>query len=199
MTCSTSLPRAARPWSRAVPALVAGALLTACVGPGDDATATPSAGATASATGTSSPGATTGAGSTPGAPADPGVADPGATPPGATDPGAPAPSAPAGGGGGDERAVATVVVTYATWDATEGVLVAGYVDGVVEDGGTCRVRLVGPGPEATGTAPATPDAGSTSCGQVAATPAGSGTWTATLEYTSAGARGTSAPVEVVVP
>ncbi|ADG75271.1 hypothetical protein Cfla_2381 [Cellulomonas flavigena DSM 20109] len=192
---ATPSPSAGRAGRRSVPARRAVAcaaslalvlLAAACTtGPREGAAPT-----TASAT-ASTPGPTSTATATTPAPqasAQPPTPEP--TPEPAPAPGAEPP---------DGRGAVPVVVTYSGWDvAASRVAVGAYVEGLVESGGTCTLTLTGPGTTRTASQPATPDAGSTSCGELAAG-ASSGTWSARVTYESPTASGASATVEVVVP
>ncbi|WP_156156215.1 hypothetical protein [Demequina maris] len=79
--------------------------------------------------------------------------------------------------------------------------VGGYVDGVVEDGGTCTVTLTSGGNVVEFSGPGLMNASTTSCGAGLAKPAKdvAGTWTLTLTYTSADHEGTSAAMKVEIP
>lgn len=95
-----------------------------------------------------------------------------------------------------------VVTSYAGWDATSGdVAAAGYVTGVVEDGGTCTLTLSRSGQEVVVEAPGLADASTTACGglEVAGTALAPGQWSAVLAYRSDAASGTAEPVRVDVP
>jgi hypothetical protein len=97
---------------------------------------------------------------------------------------------------------AVVFVTYADWNQdSQAVEEGSYVQGVVEDGGTCTLTLRKGGATAKATGPAEPDATNTSCGglSVPAARLSSGTWSAVVSYESATTRGSSKPVEVTVP
>ncbi len=99
----------------------------------------------------------------------------------------------------DSRRVVSVVVTYAGWDPSRSLVVAGaYVDGVIEAAGTCRLVLSGPDGDIEATGTATPDATTTSCGELAVA-APSGAFTATVSYSSDTARGESDATAVQVP
>lgn len=162
------------------------AALTGC-----DATtsASPSAEATPTRSPSSGPSPTASAPSTNPAPSA-------STPEGddeAVDPGAEAPAEPAG---------VAVTLTFAGWNTnTASIEVGGYVSGVIENGGTCTVRLVHEGSTVEVTGSASADATTTTCDMlsVPADRVTSGAWTAELAYTSAAATGTSAPTEVLVP
>lgn len=94
------------------------------------------------------------------------------------------------------------MVTYATWNAGTGAVEVGaYVAGVVEDGGECTLRLTRGTQVAQAQGTAVPDASTTGCGllPVSGSSLSSGTWTATVGYTSPVSAGQSAPVEVQVP
>lgn len=165
-------------------AVLALALLTGCSGSGDaDGSAASSSAAVAlSSAAQASPGAY-------GTPADPSMPNP-------TDVATDAPRTSSGGGG------ATVVVTYAGWvDETRTVEAGAYVPGVVESGGTCTLRLTGPGGSSTAEVDAEADAGSTSCPTLSV-PGGDlapGTYQAVVGYASATTAGTSSPTEVEIP
>ena len=77
--------------------------------------------------------------------------------------------------------------------------VGGYVDRVL-DGGTCTLTATKGGVTVTGSGPATPDATTTSCGTVGIPRAqlSTGTWTATLTYSTGTASVSAAPVQVEV-
>lgn len=94
-----------------------------------------------------------------------------------------------------------VTITYYGWDPDQrAVQVAGFVGGVVEDGGVCTVTLTKGGATVSGEKPALADASTTSCGEVSVSGAelGAGTWQAVMTYTSAGHTGTSETVDVEV-
>lgn len=98
--------------------------------------------------------------------------------------------------------VATVVVTQAAWDAASGtVQVAALVSDVVESDGVCTLRLTSGADLREVTRDAVEDASTTSCGILTASGAdlAPGDWVAVVDYASADARGSSEPVEVVVP
>jgi hypothetical protein len=101
-------------------------------------------------------------------------------------------------------ALRSVVVnpTYSGWDPQAAAVVAGgFIADVVENGGTCTLTLTRDGVVASGSAEATADASTTSCGEVRAGGAevGSGTWEAVLSYSSARSTGESDVFTVVVP
>lgn len=96
----------------------------------------------------------------------------------------------------------TPVISFAGAGTVPGTFgVSGYVDGVVEEGGMCTATLTKGTTSMQQTRSASADASSTACGEVTfkAGAVGSGTWAATLAYSSSTSRGESAPVEVVVP
>ena len=108
-------------------------------------------------------------------------------------------TAPGGGSSEDDRARVSVVLTYSGWDAAASrVVVGAYVEDAVETGGTCTLTLTRGDATRTATQAATPDAGSTSCGELAVE-ASPGTWSARVGYDSPASRGSSGEVEVVVP
>jgi hypothetical protein len=106
----------------------------------------------------------------------------------------------------DEAPVTTggdvdVVVTYADWDAGADVIeVSGFVSGVVEDGGTCRLTAEGKGTTASAESTGMADASTTSCGSVLlpGDQLSAGTWKVVLSYESATSSGSSDPTTVAV-
>jgi hypothetical protein len=101
----------------------------------------------------------------------------------------------------DTPGVATVFVTYAGWDASGGGLeVTGFVSGVVEDGGTCRLTATSGGRTAGQESPGVADATTTSCGTLVIPQAelSPGTWDVVLSYESSRVSGASAPTPVSV-
>jgi hypothetical protein len=98
---------------------------------------------------------------------------------------------------------AEVAVTFAGWDAPSGsVEVDAYVGNVIEDGGTCTLTLSRPGARSqVVSGPAGADATTTICAplHVAGGQLASGSWTATVTYSSATASGSADPAEVTVP
>jgi hypothetical protein len=104
--------------------------------------------------------------------------------------------APADGG------VVNVMITQAGWGPSgTAVEVSGFVSGVVEDGGTCRVTLTHDGETVTAVKDALADATTTACGvlEVGDVEMASGWWQAVLSYESATSAGESAPADVLVP
>jgi hypothetical protein len=96
-----------------------------------------------------------------------------------------------------------VVVSFAAVEPGNGAVEAsGYVPGLVEDGGRCVLVLSRTGrADVSVEGEAFADAQSTSCALLSV-PVGrlsSGTWTARLDYRSAGSSGSSPDVDVVVP
>ena len=97
---------------------------------------------------------------------------------------------------------ATVFVTSSGWDAATGsVTVRGYLQGVVEDDGTCTLTLTRDGRSVTAERAGTSNVTQTSCGAVSVprSQLATGTWTAVLSYRSSTSNGSSEPVEVDVP
>ena len=96
-----------------------------------------------------------------------------------------------------------VVVTYAGWEPSEDAAeVSGFVAGVVEAGGTCRLELRSRGGRTAGVeTEAEPDASTTVCGtlSVPRQELSEGTWTAVLSYESATSSAASDPVDIEVP
>jgi hypothetical protein len=119
------------------------------------------------------------------------VSEPAPDEPVATDP------EPATGGGDVD-----VVATWSGWvDDPAGVEVSGFVSGVVESGGTCRLTLTHAGSTVTAEQPGEPDASTTVCPtlQVPAAQLTTGSWQAVLTYSSPTSSGTSAASTVEVP
>jgi len=110
---------------------------------------------------------------------------------------APAPSATATA----QKRKVEVVVTYADWSVADRVVEAAAYVTVVEEPGTCTLKLTSGGRSATAAITALTDASTMSCGglTVPRDKLASGKWTAVVLYESATSAGTSAPVEVVVP
>jgi hypothetical protein len=95
-----------------------------------------------------------------------------------------------------------VVVTFAGWEeSTDAVEVSGFVPGVVEAGGTCRLTLTRGQQAAVAETPAEPDASTTVCGTVSVPAAelSEGTWKGVLSYESVTSTGASVPADVEVP
>lgn len=95
-----------------------------------------------------------------------------------------------------------VVTTFHDWNATSHeVMVGGYVQGVVEDGGTCTLTLTSGSSRATGSSRAHADATTTTCGAVTVpgSDLAAGTWNAVLSYSSPKHSGKAAAVTVAVP
>jgi hypothetical protein len=95
-----------------------------------------------------------------------------------------------------------VVTTFHDWNATtRQVMVGGYVQGVIEDGGTCTLTLTSGSSRAVGHTAAHADATTTTCGAVTVPGSGlaPGTWQAVLSYSSPKHSGAAAPVTVEVP
>ncbi len=99
-----------------------------------------------------------------------------------------------------------VVTTWSMWDPSAGTAgeaqVAGYVAGVVEDGGTCYLTLTSGDDVVEGSAAAVADAAATSCGAVSvprsAIPHG-GDWNAVLRYVSPTSSGAAPAVPIGIP
>ncbi|NMM17462.1 MAG: hypothetical protein HHJ14_10105 [Cellulomonas sp.] len=100
-----------------------------------------------------------------------------------------------------EKRKVDVVVTYADWSAADSVVEAGAYATVVEEPGSCTLKLTSGGRSVTASITALTDASTMSCGglRVPRDKLSSGTWTAVVIYESATSVGMSAPVEVVVP
>jgi hypothetical protein len=95
-----------------------------------------------------------------------------------------------------------VVVPVASWSPPNSdVEIGAYVEGVIERGGTCVVTMTKGALTATGRTAALPSATNTSCGdlRVPGSAVSSGSWTATVSYTSPTSSGTSAPTTIEVP
>lgn len=92
-----------------------------------------------------------------------------------------------------------VTISTAAWNASAGTVeVSGYAE-VVEGGGTCTVVLGSPTSTVTVASEATPDVASTSCGWLAVTPTGSGTWSVQLKYDGPSGSGSSEITSIEVP
>ncbi|MCF6510133.1 hypothetical protein E9549_22480 [Blastococcus sp. MG754426] len=94
------------------------------------------------------------------------------------------------------------VLSFAMWEeATASVEAAGYVTPVIEDGGTCTLRLTRDGDEVAVTVPGMADATTTVCGgfSVPEERLAAGTWSLRLAYSSATADVVSEAVDVEVP
>jgi hypothetical protein len=187
---------AARPLARrtawaVAAALLAGSLASCSGSPGTEA----GAGTTAASSSTASPPApATGATETASSPSPSSTDRPEPTDV-ATDP----PRGDSGPGSSDLY----VVVSYAGLEpAGSAVEVAGFVPGLVEDGGRCVLVLGRAGQDdVTVEGDAVADVQTTSCGLLSV-PVGQlspGTWTARLDYRSDGSSASSDDVEVVVP
>jgi hypothetical protein len=93
-----------------------------------------------------------------------------------------------------------VSTTYAGWDdASSSVVVAGFVTGVIEEGGTCTATLTRGSQTEMSSTTASADATTTTCGDITVGGLDSGSWQAVLSYESGAAHGTSAAVTVDVP
>lgn len=91
--------------------------------------------------------------------------------------------------------VSVVITTYNDHD-NGNLTVNGYVDGIVESGGTCTLTLKdSTGKTISSSRPAQPDATTTTCGQsvIPLSKLHAGTWQATLSYSSATSAGTTDP------
>ncbi|KRD44633.1 hypothetical protein ASE38_11155 [Cellulomonas sp. Root930] len=114
------------------------------------------------------------------------------------DPAASATAPPAPGASLDGVTVALTVAGYLP--DTREVVVTGYAD-VVGDGGTCVASLTRAGSDpVTVSAPAAPDATTTSCAlSIPRSALTAGTWSATLTYQTAGGSVTSPATDLEVP
>ena len=95
-----------------------------------------------------------------------------------------------------------VVLSNAYWDPAEAaVFAAGYVSPVVEDGGTCTLRVSRDGNVVRATSEGIADASTTACGGLVlpGDELSPGTWSVVLSYESGSASGESEPLEVEVP
>ena len=96
----------------------------------------------------------------------------------------------------------TVVITQAGWGTSGNAAeVSGFVSGVIEDGGTCRVAMTHDGETVTAEREALADATTTACGaiEIGDLEMASGWWDAVLSYESPTSSGQSEPVAVLVP
>ncbi|SDC06005.1 hypothetical protein SAMN05660690_0385 [Geodermatophilus telluris] len=176
--------------------------LAACSGPADTEAATGTT--TPSSSSAAADAGTTGTVPAPDASADGGTADDGAAD-GEAEPTFVATDPPRGSGTDEDAGSSDVdvVVSYAGVEpGSSAVEVAGFVAGVVEDGGRCTLELSRSGAgDVTVEGDAVADAQTTSCGllSVPLERLSPGTWTARLDYRSAASSGSSADVQVVVP
>jgi hypothetical protein len=116
----------------------------------------------------------------------------------------PAPGAPVGT---DAPVTATggnvgITVTWSGWDDKAEVLeVDGFVSGVVESGGTCRLTATRSGETVTVEGEGEPDASTTQCGAltIEADELDEGEWRAVLSYESPTSTGAADPVDIEVP
>lgn len=95
-----------------------------------------------------------------------------------------------------------VTLAYAHWDASAAQIeAAGFVAGVVENGGVCTLTARSGSSSVQATATAEPDATTTGCGQLTVPRAqlSPGTWQVTMSYRSAGAHGSSTALSLTVP
>jgi hypothetical protein len=95
-----------------------------------------------------------------------------------------------------------VVLSYVGWEqSSDAVEAGGFVSGVVEGGGTCRLTLTRGERSAVAETQGEADASTTVCGAIVVPgqELSEGTWKAVLSYESATASGVSAPVDVEVP
>ncbi len=95
-----------------------------------------------------------------------------------------------------------VVLTYVSFDAAGGgVIAGGYEAPVVEDGGTCTLTLTRGGVTVTATSPASADATTSVCDNLTVdrSELAAGTWTAVLGYQSGAAHRQSVQKTVEVP
>ncbi len=170
-------------------------VLAGCTSTAPDATAsaTPSESPSASASSTASPEPTSEAPSaapTAGADNDPGDGV-------ATDPAVSEPAEPS------EGAITPVDVVLSRYGVVgDDFIAGGYVDGIVESGGTCLLTLSAGSATATASGAATPSANSTACGDGLSIPVAdldAGEWTVTVSYESDSFEGVSAAEKVTIP
>lgn len=104
----------------------------------------------------------------------------------------PAPTTP------DRQSVTPVISTWG--QDSENLMVNGFVQNIVEDGGTCTLTLKKAANVVIQSRQAVANATNTSCGQtdVALSRLSPGVWNATLSYNSTTAAGTSASVDITV-
>lgn len=95
----------------------------------------------------------------------------------------------------NKKSVTPVISSWGQNRQTKNVEIGGYVPGILENGGTCKLTLKNSGQEITESKVANPDAQSTSCGLITIVRSrlSAGTWTATLSYISSTSEGTSQP------
>lgn len=118
-----------------------------------------------------------------------------------------APSSTPGSGGSSSQSgtstsgkqqVSPVISTHST--STTTLTVNGYVQGVVEQGGTCTLQLVNGSQTVSRSKPGVLNATNTSCGRfdIPLSDLSPGTWQATLSYSSSTSEGTSAPQPIII-
>ena len=96
----------------------------------------------------------------------------------------------------------TVTITFGTWNtASAAVEVGAHVEGVVENGGSCALRLSKGGQVVGAKSTGVADASTTACDALAVSGAvlTSGTWAATVAYTSSTSHAISASIDIEVP
>jgi len=103
------------------------------------------------------------------------------------------------GNGGTTKRQVEVTLTGSHTN-TSNLYVNGYVDGIVEDGGTCTVTLKNGSSVVTRSRQGVSNATNTTCGQTAIPLASlrAGTWQATLSYSSATSTGKSPAADIMV-
>lgn len=101
---------------------------------------------------------------------------------------------------GQKKSFTPVIASFGQNPNTGNVEVSAYVNGIFEDGGSCTLTLTKGGQSVSASKPATPSAQNVSCGFVTIEKSrlSSGSWQATMSYTSAVAAGTSQPVTIEV-
>ncbi|WP_407341745.1 hypothetical protein [Pengzhenrongella phosphoraccumulans] len=95
-----------------------------------------------------------------------------------------------------------VRVPNSGWNASSAAVEVGaFVEGVVEEGGSCTLKLTKGSKIVTAQANASADAAITGCGDLSVSGASlsSGTWSATVSYASVTSAGTSAALDIEVP
>lgn len=101
---------------------------------------------------------------------------------------------------GAKKRVLPQVSSWAQRDSTSNLTIGGYVDGVIEDGGSCTVVLTKGGQEVSASREGLANAQSTACGSIVIEKAKieAGNWSVVLRYSSKTSEGISDPVSIEV-
>lgn len=101
---------------------------------------------------------------------------------------------------GQKKTVTPIISSWGQVPDTKAVEVSGYINNLLENGGTCTAALALNGQTVTASRSATANAQNTSCGFISIdrSQLSPGTWTVTLSYSSATAEGSSQSVALEV-